>query len=73
MDIMSARLLDNGFRLLGLVMIGTVICFLLTPIFVTILMAFDSREYLGPAAALAFVTLVRPILLRRLFPARTGH
>jgi putative spermidine/putrescine transport system permease protein len=48
MDIMSARLLDNGFRLLGLVMIGTVICFLLTPIFVTILMAFDSREYLGP-------------------------
>jgi putative spermidine/putrescine transport system permease protein len=48
MDVMSARLLDNGFRLLGLVMIGAVICFLLTPIFVTILMAFDSREYLGP-------------------------
>jgi len=48
MDIMSTRLLDNGFRLLGLVTIGTVICFLLTPIFVTILMAFDSREYLGP-------------------------
>ena len=48
MDLVSARLLDNGFRLLGLVMIATIICFLVTPIFVTVLMAFDSREYLGP-------------------------
>ena len=45
---MNGRWLDDGFRWLGLVMIGIVICFLLTPILVTILMAFDSRAYLGP-------------------------
>ena len=45
---MSARLLDDAARLLGLVMIGIIICFLLTPIFVTALMAFDARAYLGP-------------------------
>jgi len=45
---MSARLLDNAVRLVGLVMIGTIICFLVTPILVTALMAFDARAYLGP-------------------------
>jgi putative spermidine/putrescine transport system permease protein len=45
---MSGRLLDNGFRLLGLVMIGVIVCFLLTPIIVTVVMAFDARAYLGP-------------------------
>jgi putative spermidine/putrescine transport system permease protein len=48
MEFMSGRALDNGFRLLGLVMIGVIVCFLLTPIFVTALMAFDARPYLGP-------------------------
>ena len=32
---MSGRLLDDGFGLLGLVMIGVLLCFLLTPIIVT--------------------------------------
>ena len=45
---MSGRIIDNSLRLLGLVLIGVVLLFLLTPIFVTVLMAFDSREYLGP-------------------------
>jgi putative spermidine/putrescine transport system permease protein len=45
---MSGRLLDNGLRLIGLAMIGTIICFLLTPIVVTAVMAFDARAYLGP-------------------------
>jgi ABC-type spermidine/putrescine transport system, permease component II len=45
---MSGRLLDNGFRLLGLLLIGVIVCFLLTPIIVTVVMAFDARAYLGP-------------------------
>jgi len=45
---MSGRALDNGLRLLGLAMIGVIVLFLLTPIFVTALMAFDARPYLGP-------------------------
>jgi putative spermidine/putrescine transport system permease protein len=45
---MSGRLVDNVLRLVGLVAIGTIICFLLTPIVVTAIMAFDSRAYLGP-------------------------
>ena len=45
---MSGRLIDNVLRLVGLITIGTVICFLLTPIVVTAIMAFDSRAYLGP-------------------------
>jgi putative spermidine/putrescine transport system permease protein len=45
---MSERLIDDGLRLIGLVMIGTIICFLLTPIVVTTIMAFDARPYLGP-------------------------
>ena len=45
---MSGRLVDNVLRLVGLITIGTVICFLLTPIVVTAIMAFDSRAYLGP-------------------------
>ena len=48
MDVMSGRLLDNGFRLLGLLLIGVIVCFLLTPIIVTVVMAFDARAYLGP-------------------------
>jgi len=45
---MSGRLVDNVLRLVGLAAIGTIICFLLTPIVVTAIMAFDSRAYLGP-------------------------
>jgi putative spermidine/putrescine transport system permease protein len=45
---MNGRFLDNVLRIIGLVMIGTIICFLLTPIIVTTIMAFDSRAYLGP-------------------------
>ena len=45
---MNGRFLDNGLRLIGLTMIGTITCFLLTPIIVTTIMAFDSRAYLGP-------------------------
>lgn len=45
---MSGRILDDGFRLLGLLMIAVIVCFLLTPIVVTAIMAFDSRPYLGP-------------------------
>ena len=48
MDVVSGRFIDNGVRLIGLIMIGTIICFLLTPIVVTAIMAFDSRPYLGP-------------------------
>jgi len=48
MDRMSPRLVDDGFRLLGLLLIGVVVCFLLTPIVVTLVMAFDARPYLGP-------------------------
>jgi putative spermidine/putrescine transport system permease protein len=44
----SGRIVDNVFRVVGLIVIGTVICFLLTPIVVTAIMAFDSRAYLGP-------------------------
>ena len=45
---MSGRLADDCFRLVGLVLIGTIVCFLLTPIVVTVVMAFDARAYLGP-------------------------
>jgi len=45
---MSGRRLDDCLRLIGLTMIGTVICFLVVPIMVTTLMAFDARPYLGP-------------------------
>jgi putative spermidine/putrescine transport system permease protein len=45
---MTGRWLDRGFLLLGLLMIGTILCFLVVPILVTALMAFDSRSYLGP-------------------------
>jgi putative spermidine/putrescine transport system permease protein len=45
---MSGRLVDDVLRLVGLVAIGTIICFLLTPIVVTAIMALDSRAYLGP-------------------------
>jgi putative spermidine/putrescine transport system permease protein len=48
MDFMSARGLDYGFRLLGELMIGVIVCFLLIPIVVTTVMAFDARAYLGP-------------------------
>ncbi|HYB11462.1 MAG TPA: ABC transporter permease [Alphaproteobacteria bacterium] len=45
---MSGRLLDNVFWLAGLLMVGVIICFLITPIIVTTIMAFDARAYLGP-------------------------
>ena len=45
---MSGRALDDGLRLLGLALIVAVIGFLVVPILVTVLMAFDARPYLGP-------------------------
>jgi putative spermidine/putrescine transport system permease protein len=45
---MTGARLDNLFRLLGLIMMGVIICFLLIPIVVTVVMAFDARPYLGP-------------------------
>jgi putative spermidine/putrescine transport system permease protein len=48
MDPMSGRRIDDGLRLVGLTMIVAVVCFLLTPIVVTTVMAFDARPYLGP-------------------------
>ena len=48
MAVVSGRLLDNGFQLLLRLMIVTIIGFLLTPIIVTVVMAFDARSYLGP-------------------------
>jgi len=45
---MMGRELDNVFWLLGMLMIAVIVCFLLTPIVVTAVMAFDARAYLGP-------------------------
>ena len=45
---MSGRRIDDGLRLVGLTMTVAVVCFLLTPIVVTAVMAFDARPYLGP-------------------------
>jgi putative spermidine/putrescine transport system permease protein len=45
---MSSRAIDTGLWWFGLVMIGAIICFLITPILVTTIMAFDARSYLGP-------------------------
>jgi len=51
---MTGRALDNGFRLIGLLMMGLIICFLIIPIVVTAIMAFDARAYLGPLPPPAF-------------------
>jgi putative spermidine/putrescine transport system permease protein len=48
MEVMMRRGLDNGFWLLGLLMIAVIVCFLVIPIVVTAVMAFDARAYLGP-------------------------
>jgi putative spermidine/putrescine transport system permease protein len=48
MERMNGRALDNGFRVVGLLMMGMIVCFLITPIVVTTIMAFDARAYLGP-------------------------
>lgn len=45
---MTGRALDNGFRVIGLFLMGLILCFLVTPIVVTTIMAFDARAYLGP-------------------------
>ena len=45
---MSCRAIDDLMGLLGLLLIGVVVLFLLTPIVVTVIMAFDARSYLGP-------------------------
>ena len=45
---MSGRVVDDLMRLVGLVLIGVIVLFLLTPIIVTAIMAFDARSYLGP-------------------------
>jgi putative spermidine/putrescine transport system permease protein len=45
---MMGRGLDNILGLLGMAMIAVIVCFLLTPILVTVVMAFDARAYLGP-------------------------
>ena len=53
---MTSRKLDDLFRLLGMAMGALIACFLLIPIIVTIVMAFDARPYLGslPPPALSF-------------------
>jgi putative spermidine/putrescine transport system permease protein len=45
---MSGRWIDDGLRIIGLVLIGTIVLFLMIPIVVTAIMAFDARSYLGP-------------------------
>jgi putative spermidine/putrescine transport system permease protein len=45
---MSGRVIDDLMRVIGLVLIGVIVLFLLTPIIVTTIMAFDARSYLGP-------------------------
>jgi putative spermidine/putrescine transport system permease protein len=56
MEPMTGRTLDNGFRVIGLLLMGLIACFLITPIVVTVIMAFDARAYLGsmPPPALSF-------------------
>ena len=53
---MTSRKLDDLFRWLGMAMGALIACFLLIPIIVTIVMAFDARPYLGslPPPALSF-------------------
>lgn len=48
MELITARRADDIARLLGLLMMGVIVCFLIMPILVTVLMAFDARPYLGP-------------------------
>jgi putative spermidine/putrescine transport system permease protein len=48
MEHVSGRLLDTCFRVFGIFINGIVICFLIIPIVVTAIMAFDARTYLGP-------------------------
>jgi len=48
MGLMTGRTLDNGFQVVGLLLMGLIVCFLITPIVVTMIMAFDARAYLGP-------------------------
>jgi putative spermidine/putrescine transport system permease protein len=45
---MINRSLDKGFHLIGILMMGLILCFLIAPIAVTTIMAFDARSYLGP-------------------------
>jgi putative spermidine/putrescine transport system permease protein len=40
--------LDKCFSVIGILMMGLILCFLITPIVVTVIMAFDARSYLGP-------------------------
>jgi putative spermidine/putrescine transport system permease protein len=47
-ELMSGRLIDDACRLIGLLLIGIIVSFLITPIIVTTIMAFDARAYLGP-------------------------
>ncbi|MBV9567986.1 MAG: ABC transporter permease, partial [Hyphomicrobiales bacterium] len=44
---MTGRMLDDLFRWLGIAMIAIIACFLIIPIIVTVVMAFDARPYLG--------------------------
>ena len=48
MEPMTKRPLDDALRLLGVLMMGVTVCFLVVPILVTAIMAFDARSYLGP-------------------------
>lgn len=48
MELITARRADDISRLLGLLMMAVIVCFLILPILVTVLMAFDARPYLGP-------------------------
>jgi putative spermidine/putrescine transport system permease protein len=48
MGFISGRAVDNGLRVLGHLTMGSITCFLIVPILVTAIMAFDARGYLGP-------------------------
>ena len=48
MELTTGRLIDDGLRLFGLAIMGLVTAFLVIPILITALMAFDARPYLGP-------------------------
>ena len=69
---MSPRTADDVIRTLCKLMNGAIVLFLLTPIVVTTLMAFDSRDYLGPrrprpcaGSPLASLTAISSTALRR--------
>lgn len=48
MELTSGRAIDGGLHLAGVAVMGLVVLFLVVPLLVTAVMAFDARPYLGP-------------------------